>query len=135
MSGRIPPDDPNIIAAGLLYDMAGLQKSEGSQLGYKRAAAAIAALPASVLDLVRSGALEDVSLIGPSSTRILTEFAREGRSATVEAAVAASPKRDDVERARAKRANFLSEYAKDCALAMRLPAAVVTDTRAGQAAG
>lgn len=125
-AARIPVvDDPNIAAAGLLYDMALLQAAERSRFGYKRAAAAIAALPASVVQLVESGALEDVSLIGPSSTRILTEFVLHGRSATVEAAYAASPRRAEVLRARALRRNFLSEYAKDRALAAKLPATVV----------
>ena len=123
-----PPDDPNIAAAGLLYDMAALQGSEGSRLGYRRAAAAIVALPASVIELVESGALEDVSLIGPASTRILTEFVREGTSPTVDAAVAASERRDDVWRARRRRVNFLSEYAKDRVLASRLGPEVIKAT-------
>ena len=118
-------DDPNILAAGLLYDMAALQPSERSRFGYKRAARAIVELPASVLELVASGALEDVSLIGPSSTRILTEFAADGRSATVEAAVARSPRGAEVLRGRAMRQNFLSQHAMGLALSLRLPASVV----------
>jgi histidinol phosphatase-like PHP family hydrolase len=102
-----------------------LQSSDRSQFGYKRAAAAIVALPASVVQLVESGALQDVSLIGPASTRILTEFVNEGRSQTVEAALAASPRRTDVFRARALRTNFLSEHAKELALSLRLPASLV----------
>jgi putative hydrolase len=125
-AGRTPiVDDPNIAAAALLYDMAALHASERSRIGYKRAAAAIVALPASVVQLVESGALEDVSLIGPSSTRILTEFVLHGRSAMVDAAFAASPRRDEVLRARELRSNFLSEYAKGRVLSMRLPGPVV----------
>ena len=105
--------------------MAALQTSERSQFGYKRAARAIVELPASVLELVASGALQDVSLVGPSSTKILTEFAAEGRSTTVEAAVAASPRRSDVLRAREIRGNFLSQYAMEQVLSLRLPASTV----------
>lgn len=118
--GDGPVDDPNIAAAGLLYDMAALQSGEGSRLGYRRAAAAIVALPASVSELVESGALEDVSLIGPASTRILIEFVREGTSRTVESALADSPRRDEVWRARRRRVNFLSEYAKARVLTRRM---------------
>ena len=38
-----PPPDLNIIAAGLLQDMAAIQSSERSRFGYKRAAKVLAA--------------------------------------------------------------------------------------------
>ena len=47
--------DVNMIAAGMLHDMAALQPNERSQLGYKRAAKAVIALPLTVRDLVAAG--------------------------------------------------------------------------------
>lgn len=120
------PEDPNIHAAGLLYDMAALQSAERSRFGYKRAAKAIAALPASVADLVESGVLRDVPFIGPASVRILTEFVTEGRSPTVEAAVAQSKRRSELEKVRLLRANFLSQHAMEQVMAMRLPRGIVS---------
>ena len=119
-------DDPNILAAGLLYDMAALQPTERSRFGYKRAAKAIAALPASVKELVESGVLRDVQFIGPASVRILTEFVAEGRSPTVEAAAAQSKQHGDLEKRRLLRGHFLSQHAMEQAMAMRLPRAVVS---------
>ena len=120
------PDDPNILAAGLLYDMAALTSGERSRFGYKRAAKAIAALPASVSDLVESGALRGVPFIGPATVRILTEFVAEGRSPTVEAAVAASSQRSDLAKRRLLRGNFLSQHAMERAMAMRMPRGIVS---------
>ncbi|MGH8640049.1 MAG: hypothetical protein ACREUZ_23230 [Burkholderiales bacterium] len=65
--------DVNMEAAGLLHDMALLQPNERSQLGSKRAARAVVALPMLVTDLVEAGTLRDVPFIGPSRARILTE--------------------------------------------------------------
>ncbi len=123
-----PPEDPNILAAGLLYDMAAAQSSERSRFGYKRAAKAIAALPASVVQLVQSGALREVQFIGAATVRILTEFVAEGKSATVDAAVDASSHRSEVVERRLLRANFLSQYGMEQALAMRLPRGIVSRT-------
>ncbi len=103
-------------AAGLLHDMAALQGNERSQLGYKRAAKAVIALPLLVSDLVEAGTLRDVPYIGPSSARIVNELVETGRSATVEAAVAASPRRDTVLGLRRLRSNFLSQFAMEQAL-------------------
>jgi histidinol phosphatase-like PHP family hydrolase len=119
-------EDPNVHAAGLLYDMAALQSAERSRFGYKRAAKAILALPASVADLVKSGALRDVPFIGPATVRILTEFVSEGRSPTVEAAVAHSKHRADLAKRRLLRGNFLSQHAMEQAMAMRLPRTIVS---------
>ena len=79
-----------MIAAGLLHDMAALQPNERSQLGYKRAAKAVIALPLPVGDLVAAGTLRDVPYIGPSSARIITELVETGASSAVDAAVAGS---------------------------------------------
>jgi histidinol phosphatase-like PHP family hydrolase len=116
----------NLAVAGLLYDMAALQPTERSQLGYKRAARAIVELPTGVDDLVASGTVQDVPFVGPSSTRIITEFVREGRSASVEAALAASRKTSKVVESRALRNHFLSAHGMERAHAERLPAAIVS---------
>ena len=67
--------DLNIVAAGLLNDMAGLQATERSSFGYKRAAKALAAgIDRSVVDLIEEGILRDVPFVGPSSERIVREL-------------------------------------------------------------
>ena len=84
-------DDRNIVAAGLLHDLAILQSSERSSFGYKRAAKALAAgLDRSVVDLIEEGTLRDVPFVGPSSERVVAELVKTGASASVEAAVQAS---------------------------------------------
>jgi putative hydrolase len=103
-------------AAGLLHDMAALQGNERSQLGYKRAAKAVIALPMLVSDLVEAGTLRDVPFIGPSSARIVNELVATGGSTTVEAAVAASAHRDKVLALRRLRSNFLSQFGMEQAL-------------------
>lgn len=125
MPARRVPDDPNIKAAGLLYDMSALQTSQHSRFGYKRAARAIAGLPACVLDLVERGVLKEVSFIGPASARILTEFAVEGHSVTVDRALGASPRRAEVLRQRRLRENFLSQYGMEQALSLGASESVV----------
>jgi histidinol phosphatase-like PHP family hydrolase len=116
-SGRQPSvkpvthlDDLNMTATGLLYDMAELQIAERARFGYKRAAKAIVGLPVAVSDLVEAGTLRDVPFIGPSSARIVTELVQQGRSPTVDAAVAASSKATDVAAKRRFRAKYLSEF-------------------------
>jgi histidinol phosphatase-like PHP family hydrolase len=121
-----PLDDVNISAAGLLYDMAALQPTERSQLGYKRAARAIVTLPVDVSDLAASGRLQEVPFVGPSSARIITEFVRDGRSSSVETALAASRKMAKVLEGRALRNHFLSAHAMERVHAARLPASIVS---------
>src|SRR5687767_14051823 len=109
--------DLNMTAAGLLHDMAALQGNQRSQLGYKRAAKAVIGLPMLVSDLVEAGTLCDVPYIGPSSARVIDELVATGGSPAVEAAVAASPHRQKVLDLRRLRANFLSQFAMEQALA------------------
>src|SRR5882672_10777774 len=91
-------DDRNIVAAGLLHDLAILQSSERSSFGYKRAARALAAgIDRSVVDLIEEGTLRDVPYVGASSERVVSELVATGASATVDRAVAASAKRGEVE--------------------------------------
>ncbi len=73
-----------------------LQSTERSQFGYKRAAKAIVGLPVLVADLVAAGTLRDVEFVGPASARIVTELVEQGRSPTVEAALAKSTKAPQV---------------------------------------
>jgi histidinol phosphatase-like PHP family hydrolase len=100
--------DVNMMAVGLLYDMAELQSVERAKFGYKRAAKAVVGLPVQVSDLVQAGSLRDVAFIGPSSARIITELVERGESPTVESAIAASTKAQQVAAKRLLRANYLS---------------------------
>jgi hypothetical protein len=108
--------DVNMAAAALLYDMAALQSSSRSQFGYKRAAKAIVGLPVSVQELVAAGALRDVTFIGPSSVKIITELVEQGHSPTVDAAVGQSSRRAEVAARRELRAAYLSHFALQQAL-------------------
>jgi len=109
-------DDVNMTAAALLYDMAALQPTERSQFGYKRAAKAIIGLPVSVADLVAAGTLGEIAFVGPASTRIVTELVQQGRSPTVESALARSAKPSQVASRRQYRAAYLSHFALQQAL-------------------
>ena len=113
-------------AAGLLHDAAALQPNERSQLGYKRAAKAVVALPVSVADLVKANVLRDVPFIGPSSARIITEVVESGASATVERALAVSRAASKVEALRQLRAGFLSQFAMEQALGAAAPPGIVS---------
>ena len=115
-----------MIAAGLLHDMAALQPNERSQLGYKRAAKAVIALPLTVGDLVAAGTLREVPYIGPSSARVITELVETGASSTVDAAVAGSRQADKVASLRQLRTNFLSQVTMEQALALPRDPAVVS---------
>ena len=119
--------DVNIVAAGLLHDMAGLQPSERSSFGYKRAAKAIAAgIDRSIVDLVEEGILRDVPFVGPSSERVVKELLRTGGSESVEAAIAASNKRADVEKRRRFRRAYLSRHTMRIALDAPLDSSIVS---------
>ena len=121
----IAHDDLNMAAAALLYDMAALQPNERSQFGYKRAAKVVIGLPVSVAELVAAGSLRDVEFIGPSSARIITEVVEQGRSPSVEAAVAKSTTPSQVMSRREFRAAYLSHFAMQRALAAPLGKKVI----------
>jgi histidinol phosphatase-like PHP family hydrolase len=123
---EVEVDDANLTVAGLLYDMAALQTAERSQLGYKRAARAIVGLPVGVGELVASGRVQDVPFVGPSSARIITEFVRDGRSPSVEAALAAARKPSKVIEGRALRNHFLSAHLMERVHGEHLPASIVS---------
>src|SRR5262245_19049904 len=103
-------EDVNMSAVGLLHDMAELQSAERAKFGYKRAAKAVVGLPVSVRDLLEAGTLQEIPFVGPSSARIITELVQQGRSPTVEAAVAASRKAHQVAAKRLLRDNYLSQF-------------------------
>jgi DNA polymerase/3'-5' exonuclease PolX len=75
--------DTNAIVAGLLRDLAFAQTSEQKMFGYKRAAAAVAALTEPLDELVNNqGELPRITGIGPASTRVIREVLTTGASPT-----------------------------------------------------
>jgi histidinol phosphatase-like PHP family hydrolase len=124
----VPPQpDLNIVAAGLLQDLAILQSSERSRFGYKRAARALAAgTDRDVRDLIEEGTLRDIPYVGAASERIVAELVRTGTSTSVERAVADSVRRAEVEKRRRYRRAYLSRHAMRLALDAPLPASVVS---------
>ena len=102
-------DDVNAVIGGDLRDLALAQVSEQKMFGYKRAAAAVLYLEQPLTALRdAAGAWAKIPGIGPGSTRIIEEVLATGRSATVEHAIDASGRRDDIERRRSLRQHFLS---------------------------
>ena len=120
-------DDRNLVAAGLLHDLAILQSSERSSFGYKRAAKALAAgIDRSVADLIEEGTLRDVPYVGPSSERVVVELVKTGGSASVDKAVTGSGKRSEVEKRRKFRRAYLSRHVMRLVLDAALPASIVS---------
>jgi histidinol phosphatase-like PHP family hydrolase len=106
---QAPVTDTNSVVAGLLRDMAALQTSPQRTWGYKRAAAAIRELGEPIERLLAlDGTLRKIPHIGPSSTRIILEVLKTGRSATVEEAVERSSKAKEIGRSRELSEGFLS---------------------------
>jgi putative hydrolase len=116
--------DLNSEVAGWLRDFSLVQKSAQSRWGYKRAAAAVSALPVPIDTLLTDeGTLQKIPQIGPASTRVILEVLRDGTSATVDQAVdAAEPRtRADILRRRGLRSNFLSRAAAEAAMRTDAP--------------
>src|SRR2546421_1899894 len=104
-----PGLDLNRQIASLLRDLASVQKSTQSKWGYKRAASAILQLEEPIQNFLQpDGTLRKIPNIGPSSTRVILEVLRTGTSPTVDAAVADSGRRGEIEKSRGLRSNFLS---------------------------
>lgn len=113
--------DTNARVSALLRDLAAVQTSSQSRWGYRRAAAAILSLEEPLETLLQpDGTLRKIPHVGPSSTRVILEFLRTGRSETVESAVAGSARALEVERSRELRDAFLSRA--QVAAALRAPA-------------
>jgi len=101
--------DVNAVVGGLLRDLAFAQTSQPKMFGYKRAAAIILSLEQSLTSLRRQdGSWPKIPGIGPGSLRVITEVLDTGASPTVESAVAASARREDIHRRRLLRGHFLS---------------------------
>ena len=93
--------DVNAVVGGYLRDLAFAQPSQPKMFGYKRAAAAVLALETPLTELVADdGTLPRIAGIGPGSTRVIREVLETGGSPTVDAAVAGSERRTDIERRR-----------------------------------
>ena len=105
---KTTPADINATIAGLLQDLAAVQTIKPKKDAYEGAAEALFGL-SDQLDRIRAaGPLPRIPGVGPSSLRIVEEVLKTGASPTVDAAVAASGKQDDVVRRRALRAHFFS---------------------------
>jgi histidinol phosphatase-like PHP family hydrolase len=100
--------DLNFEVAGALYDLALVHPVEYARVAYRRAARAVLWLEEPVDRVARQGRLREVPNIGPSTERIVVEHLDRGASPTVESAIERSPRRVDVEAARALRRGFLS---------------------------
>ena len=101
--------DVNAVVGGYLRDLAYAQPTQPQMFGYKRAAAAIFRLERPLTELREpDGALPKISGIGPGSARVIHEVLDSGCSPTVERAIDASGRRDDIERRRGLRRHFLS---------------------------
>jgi histidinol phosphatase-like PHP family hydrolase len=101
--------DVNALVGGLLRDLAFAQPTQPQMFGYKRAAAAVLALPDALTELVTpEGSVSRIAGIGPGSARVIHEVLETGESPTVERAIDASGRRAEIERRRGLRAHFLS---------------------------
>jgi histidinol phosphatase-like PHP family hydrolase len=97
------------VIAGLLRDLAAVQKSKQSKWGYARSAEAIAGLDAPIESFLQAdGTLRKIGQVGPSSSRVILEVLQTGASATVERAIAESGKAGEVGKSRGWRDAFLS---------------------------
>jgi putative hydrolase len=101
--------DTNGVIAALLRDLAAAQTSTQSRWGYKRAAAAVRNLERPIETYVQpDGTLRKIPHVGPSSTRVIMEVLRTGRSETAEQKIAASGRLDQIEKSRGLRDRFLT---------------------------
>jgi histidinol phosphatase-like PHP family hydrolase len=109
---RQPDADTNAIIGALLHDLAALQESKQSEMGYQRAASTILRLDEPLESyLLPDGTLRKIQNIGPKSETVILEVLRSGTSPTVDKAVSQSAKRTEVERSRGLRGRFLSRAA------------------------
>jgi histidinol phosphatase-like PHP family hydrolase len=119
--------DLNIVAAGLLQDLALLQANERSRFGYKRAARALAAgIDRSVAELIEEGTFREISYVGAATERVVRELVQTGESAIVLRAVEASRRRSEVEKRRAFRRAYLSRRSMRLAMDAPLPPSIVS---------
>ena len=101
--------DLNATIANLIDDLAEIQESKQSQMGYRRAAHAVLLLEQTITVLIQPGEdLPSIPNVGPKSLRVVKEVLDLGSSPTVEAAVLASGKSVAIEARRRRRVNCLS---------------------------
>ena len=104
MARRRIVTDTNHLIAGLLRDLAAVQRTKQSKWGYERAAEAVAGLPTPIEShLQPDGTLRKIAQVGPSSTRVILEVLQTGGSTIVQQAIAESGKGADVEKSRGLR--------------------------------
>ena len=110
--GRVtstPPADVNGVIGGLLRDLAAVQADRQKTFAYRRAAAAVLSLDEPLDVLTSSGRpVPKIPGLGPSSMRVVNEVLATGESPTVNAAVDASGKRDDIRKLRHLQIGFFS---------------------------
>jgi histidinol phosphatase-like PHP family hydrolase len=104
----VPFGDINAVVGGLLSDLAWVQPSRHQMFGYKRAARAILSLEASLATLWNAAEPPKIYGVGPASLRVMREVLTTGQSPTVERTIDESGQRQDIERRRALRQQFLS---------------------------
>ena len=104
----IGASDTNSTVAAALREMAFAQTSQEKKKAYMRAALTVFGLEQPLESLVKAGPLPKIPNIGPSSLKVIQEVMRTGRSATVEQAVAASPKAAEIARRRSLLGGFMS---------------------------
>jgi putative hydrolase len=101
--------DVNAAVAGCLRDLAFVQSSRQKTFGYKRAAAAVAALETPLTEFIeRGGEPTEIHGIGPASARVIREVIEHATSPSVERAIDESGRRADIERRRTLSRHFLS---------------------------
>src|SRR5438874_12999043 len=82
-------EDLNGTIAGLLRDLAAVQKSTQSKWGYKRAASAVRNLEEPIESYLQpDGPPKKIHHVGPGSTRAILEVLQTGQSPTVASAIA-----------------------------------------------
>ena len=101
--------DLNEVIAGLLRDLASVQKATQKKWAYTRAASAIRDLDQPIEAYVRAdGTLAKIEHVGPSSTRVILEVLRMGESPTVAKAIAESGSRSKTDQSQMWRKHFLT---------------------------
>jgi histidinol phosphatase-like PHP family hydrolase len=111
-------DDLNATIAGLLRDLANVQKLKQKKYAYARAALAISNLDEPIQSYLRSdGTLEKIPHVGPSSTRVILEVLQTGESPSVAKAIADSGSTSKTDQSRMWRQHFLTRARVRAALA------------------
>jgi len=100
-------EDPNQQIAIQILDLAEVYRPSPRYWGYKQASRAIRRHPQFITELTDAQILK-IPGVGQATLRIVREILNDGRSATVERAVAASGKAREIEQRAPLRQNFLS---------------------------